>query len=194
MSNLALSLSRFKNMVIRIGALFLVLALGATAFLGLTGSTPKSVAADEKKDAGKPDAAAIQRARDEVKKLDDLYKTAVVGITDTYVEKQADVPAATVAKAVFAAMHKKGYHHARLLDATGKPKSKKNVAETEFEKKVVAELKKGKAYVEEVGVANGKPVFRAGTIVPAVMQQCVTCHGVKQGELLGAIVYEVPIE
>ncbi len=128
-----------------------------------------------------------------MKKLDDLYKTAVVGITANYVEKQSDTPAATVAKAVFEAMHKKGYHTARLLDATGKPKSKKNVAQTDFEKKVVADIKGGKTYVEEIAEHDGKPVLRAGTIVPAVMSQCCVCHKVKEGQLLGVIVYEVPI-
>ncbi len=43
--------------------------------------------------------------------LDDLYKTAVVTITSKYVENQADTPAAAVAKEVFAAMHKKGWHN-----------------------------------------------------------------------------------
>jgi len=180
-------------MLIRMCALLLA-AAGMAGFLAMTCSSPSPVAAEEKKGAAKPDAAAIERARDEVKKLDDLYKTAVVGITETYVEKQADVPAATVAKALFEAMHKKGYHHARLLDATGKPKNKKNVASTDFEKKVVAAMQGGKTYIEEVAEVDGKPVFRAGTIVPAVMKQCVTCHGIKEGQLLGVIVYELPIK
>ena len=146
------------------------------------------------KEPAKADPAAVERAREEVKKLDDLYKTAVVGITKTYVEQQADTPAATVAKSLFEAMHQKGYHHARLLDATGKPKNKKNVATTAFEKKAVEEIKGGKAYVEEIGEKDGKPVYRAGTILPAVMSQCAVCHGGKEGRLLGTIVYEVPIK
>jgi hypothetical protein len=181
-------------MTIRIGSLLFVLAFGVIGVVGLTWSTPQPVAAEEKKEAGKPDAAAVERARAEVKKLDDLYKTAVVGITQTYVEKQSDVPAAAVAKALFDAMHKKGYHTARLVDASGKPKSRKNVAETDFEKKVVADIKGGKTYTEEIGERDGKPVFRAGTIVPAVMKQCSVCHSVKEGELLGVLVYEVPIK
>ncbi len=139
------------------------------------------------------DQAAVERAREQVKMLDDLYKTAVVGITETYVEKQADTPAAAVAKKVFAAMHKKKYHFARLIDATGKPKNLDNVAESDFEKKVVAALQGGKTYYEEIGERDGKPVFRAGTIVPAVLKQCAVCHGGKEGRLLGAIVYEMPI-
>ena len=175
----------------RLGSLVLAVMAGAAAVIALTGAPAEPVAAKEPE---KPDPAAVERARQEVKKLDDLYKTAVVGITKTYVEQQADTPAATVAKGLFEAMHQKGYHNARLIDATGKPKNKKNVAETAFEKKAVEEIKGGKTYVEEVGEQDGKPVFRAGTVVPAVMSQCAVCHGGKEGRLLGAIVYEVPIK
>src|SRR5687768_528026 len=109
----------------RLGSLVLALVAGAAAVVALTRAPAKPVAAKEPE---RPDAAAVERARQEVKKLDDLYKTAVVGITKTYVEQQADTPAATVAKALFEAMHQKGHHHARLIDATGKPKNKENVA------------------------------------------------------------------
>src|SRR5438105_11498774 len=83
------------------------------------------VQADEKK---APDPASVERTRESVKMLDDLYKTAVVAITNKYVEKQSDTPAAEIAKDVFVAMHKKGWHNARLVDATGKPKNKENSA------------------------------------------------------------------
>lgn len=142
-----------------------------------------------------PDKAAVDRACDQVKMLDDLYKTAVVGITKTYVDKQDDTPAAVLAAAVFDAMKKKGYHDARLIDATGKPMRKANAAESEFEKKAVEAMKGGKTYVEEIATKGGKPVFRAATMVPAVMKECVFCHKhVKQGDLLGVIVYELPVK
>jgi uncharacterized membrane protein len=147
--------------------------------------------------AAEPDAAEaakIDRAREQVKMLDDLYKNAVVAITSKYVENQADTPAAAVAKEVFAAMHKKGWHTARLVDVTGRPKNKENVAKTDFEKKAVQEIKSGKTYYEEIGEKDGKPVFRAATVVPAVMQQCVVCHGKRDKNLLGTIVYELPIK
>src|SRR6476620_1558863 len=124
----------------RLGSLVLTLAAGVAATVALSGPPAESVSA---KEPSKPDPAAVERAREEVKKLDDLYKTAVVGITKTYVEQQADVPAAAVAKVVFQAMHDKGYHDARLIDATGKPKHKKHVAETELEKKAVGAMKDG---------------------------------------------------
>jgi hypothetical protein len=80
------------------------------------------------------------------------------------------------------------------VDATGKPKNKENVARTAFEKKAVEEMKGGKTYYEEIGEKDGKPVLRAGTIVPAVLKQCAICHGGKEGRLLGVITYEVPIK
>src|SRR5687767_11306792 len=85
-------------------------------------------------EAETPSAAAIERTRASVRMLDDLYKNAVVTITNRYVELQSDTPAAAVAKEVFEAMHKKGWHTARLVDATGKPKNKANLPQTEFEK------------------------------------------------------------
>jgi hypothetical protein len=68
------------------------------------------------------------------------------------------------------------------------------VAKSEFEKKAVTEIKGGKAYYEEVGEKESKPVLRAATVVPAVMRHCVTRHAKKQGSVLGAITYELPFE
>ena len=141
-----------------------------------------------------PDKAAVDRTREQVKMLDDLYKTAVVKITKVYVGQQGEVPAAVAAMEIFEEMRKKGWHNARLVDASGKPKNKDNVAKTDFEKKAVAAMKEGKTYFEEVGEEKGKPVFRAATVVPAVMKECAVCHKVKEGALLGTIVYELPIK
>jgi len=143
----------------------------------------------------KADDAAVQRARAQVQMLDDLYKDFVVQITATYVGAEENVPAAKVATKVFQAMHKKGWHKARLIDATGQPVRKANLPQTAFEKTAVLEMKNGKAYYDEVGYEKGQKVLRAATIVPVVMKQCITCHqGKKEGELLGAIVYEVPVK
>lgn len=163
---------------------------GVLGIFLMRGVDPAPAQGDKKE----PDKAALERTREQVKMLDTLYKTAVVSITNSYVEGQSSVPAAMVAKDVFAAMHKNGYHNARLIDATGKPKNKKNVANTDFEKKVVEEMKAGKQYYEEVAQVDGKHVLRVGTIVPVVLQQCATCHGKKEGSLLGAIVYELPVK
>ena len=61
---------------------------------------------------------------------------------------------------IFKEMKKKGWHDARLIDVSGKPKNKGNVATTDFEKKAVAAMKEGKTFFEEIGETDGKPVFR----------------------------------
>jgi hypothetical protein len=147
--------------------------------------------------AGGPasDDPAVERARTTVQMLDDLNKGYVVHITDTYVKAQERTPAAKVAKKVFKHMEQKGWGTTRLIDATGEAVNKDNLPRTEFEKQAVAQLKSGKTYFEEIGSKDGKPVLRAATVVPAVMKECVHCHqNVKEGDLLGALVYEVPIK
>jgi hypothetical protein len=162
----------------------------AAVLVAYSGTGP--VRAEDKKP--EPDKAAVERAREQVKMLDDLYKTAVVQMTKLYVGQQGEIPAAVVAMEVFDVMRKKGYHNARLVDVIGKPKRKENVAKTDWEKRAVEQVKAGKAYYEEVGERDGKPVFRAVTAVPAVMKECAACHRVKEGDQLGAIVYELPIK
>jgi hypothetical protein len=146
-------------------------------------------------DKAAPDSAAVERTRDTVKMLDDLYKSAVVHITQTYVKARERTPAAAAAKQIFKDMEAKGWHKARLLDATGEPANKANLPRTAFEKRAVARLQGGQPYYEEVGSSDGKPVLRAATPVPVVMPACVACHPhTKEGQLMGAIVYEVPIK
>jgi hypothetical protein len=167
-----------------------LVALGCVAAVSVSESRRPAVAADAKA----PEKAAVDRSREQVKMLDDLYKTAIVKMTAVYVGQQGEVPAAVAAMEIFDVMKKKGWHNARLVDASGKPKRKANLPQTDFEKKAVAAMKEGKAYFEEVGEENGKPVFRAATVVPAVMKECAVCHKVKEGTLLGTIVYELPIK
>jgi hypothetical protein len=146
-------------------------------------------------DRPKVDEAALERTRTTVKMLDDLHKGYVVNITATYVEGQDKAPAAKVTKKVFKHMEQKGWGSGRLIDATGEPVNPGNRPKTDFEKAAVEHMKKGETYYEEVGVKDGKAVLRAATVVPVVMKQCSGCHnGRKEGELLGAIVYELPIK
>jgi hypothetical protein len=142
-----------------------------------------------------PDRGAVQRAHDTVKLLDDLHKGYVVNITATYVKAQERTPAAHVAKKVFSHIEKNGGPKVRLVDATGSPINKANVAKSDFEKRAIQKLSKGAAYVSEVSRKSDHPVLLAATPVPVVMQQCISCHpGYKAGDLLGAITYEVPIK
>jgi hypothetical protein len=166
--------------------------VGTLALAGALGIWYGGRAHSEEKAA--PDPARVERTRQTVRLLDDLYKSAVVHITETYVTGSEKRPAATVAKKVFADMKAKGHHAARLIDISGRPIKRDNVAKTAFEKRAASLLKKGKAYYEEVDSVKGKPVLRAATLVPAVMNQCVDCHPhVSKGDPLGAIIYEVPI-
>jgi hypothetical protein len=168
--------------------------LAAAVALSLPGR-PKATAADEKTPNPKGvDQAAVERTRATVRMLDNLHKSYVIEITKTYVNAKEKTPAATVLKRVFAFMEKTNDGSGRLIDATGSPLREGNVAKTEFEKKAVAAIKGGKPYIDEVATKDGKPVLRAATVVPAVMDACVNCHpNVKKNDVLGALVYEIPI-
>ncbi len=164
--------------------------LGISLIACLTGLTTRA-------DHHKSDPA-IERARKTVKMLDDVYKTAVVLITDKYVHDEDDFPAGSAAIALFDAINKKGWHEVRLLDATGEPYDDDNVARDAFDKKAIKQLKAGKAFVDEVETKDGKRFLRAATPIPVVMKKCVMCHAhyaeAKEGEPIGLLSYTIPIE
>lgn len=146
--------------------------------------------------ADKPDAA-VERTRKQTKMLDDLYKTAIVLITEHYVK--GDEPAAAVAgKLLWKEMKAKGHHEVRLIDATGDPIEAVNAPADEFEKTAIKEILGGKASVDRVVEKDGKRYLRTATIVPVVMKKCVSCHPhyekVPKGQAIGALAYTVPIE
>ena len=145
-----------------------------------------------------PDPAAVERARKTVRMLDDVYKTAIVLITDKYVHDEGDFPAGSAAIEWFSQISQKGWHDVQLIDVTGEPYNPENVADDAFEKRAVKELKAGKDYVDELTRKDGKAVLRAATAVPVVMQKCVMCHphykDAKKGEAIGTISYTLPIE
>lgn len=147
----------------------------------------------------KPEAdPAVERTREQIKMLDDIYKTAVVAITDKYVHKETDSPAIIVAMGLFDAMKKKGWHEVRLIDATGDPYDEKNVAKDDFEKAAVKALVGGKDYYEQLVKVDGKQRLRAATSVPVVMKKCTMCHEnyktVKDGVAIGLLTYDVPVK
>jgi hypothetical protein len=138
---------------------------------------------------------AVDRAREQVRMLDDLYKNAVVSITKTYVSKQDDRPAIMIAKDVFAAMQKRGWHSARLVDATGEPINDANAPRSEFEKEAYRQIRSGQPYYDRVVGAGKDRRLLAATVVPVVMPKCAECHeNRKVGEILGFLRYEVPIK
>jgi len=171
---------------------FLIAGLAVVLAVSLP-ARPPVAAADDKNPNG-ADAAALERTRATVRMLDNLHKGYVIEITKTYVKAKEQAPAAAVLKRVFAFMEKNGDGTGRLIDATGSPLRDTNVAKTDFEKKAVEAIKGGKPYIDEVATKDGKQVLRAATVVPAVMDACLNCHAnVKKNDVMGALIYEIPI-
>lgn len=166
--------------------------LAVTTVGGFRGRAARADSGAQAKTAADP---PLERAREQVKMLDDLYKTAVVSITERYVGKQDEQPAIMVAKDVFGAMRKQGWHSAKLLDATGDPMNESNAPQTDFEKAAVKEINAGKPYFDRV-VGEGKDRrLLAATVVPVVNKKCAICHNHRKvGEVLGFIRYDVPIK
>jgi hypothetical protein len=133
---------------------------------------------------------ALDRARQQAKMLDELYKNAVVSITNKY----DGPPAIKVAKDLFAAMEKGGWHKAKLVDVTGAPQNEANLPQTGFEKRAAVAITAGKPYFEEVAGSGRDRTLQVATVVPAVTKKCASCHGVKTGDLLGFIRYEIPVK
>jgi hypothetical protein len=171
-------------------SLLTILTVAATGFGGLWLCT---LDADEPQEN-----AALERARKQVRMLDDLYKTAIVLVTENYVEDDSDLAAGDAFQALFKVMKDKGYHEVRLLDATGDPYDPDNAPRDDFETLAVKRIKGGEAYVEKVVQKEGKSYLRAATPVPVVMEKCVLCHdhyaNVPKGQAIGALGYTVPIE
>lgn len=141
---------------------------------------------------------ALERAREKVRMLDDIHKTAVVAITDKYVHKDSDIPAIAIAGGLFGAMKSKGWYESKLIDASGQPYNEKNLPSDDFEKAAVKSLVGGKDYYEQVVTVDGKKHLRAATPVPVVMKKCTMCHDnykeVKEGVPIGVLTYDVLVK
>ncbi len=170
-----------------------VLAAVSALALGLFANSRSN--AENKEQKSDP---ALERTRKQVRMLDDLYKTAVVLITEKYVHSDTDLPAGTAFQALFGAMKKKGWHEVRLLDATGDPIVATNAPADAFEKEAIKQLLAGKAGHEQIVEKENKRYLRSATPVPVVMKKCVMCHphyeNVKEGQAIGALAYTLPIE
>ena len=141
-----------------------------------------------------PADPAVARARREVKMLDDLYKTAVVLITETYVKDESSVSAGEAAQKIFAAMKKNGWHDARLLDASGRPVNAENKPKDDFERTAIKRILAGDAQYDEVVKEGDKRYLRAVTVIPCVNNKCLLCHaGFKVGDVMGGIGYKIPL-
>ena len=137
----------------------------------------------------------LEHARKTVRMLDDIYKTYIVLITEEYVDDPSVLPAATLSKRVFKSMNKKGWHKARLLDATGTPFNPENNPRDAFERDAINAMISGKTYFEKIEKIDGKDHLRAVTSVHAVMKGCISCHPASRvGDLLGGIAYNIALE
>jgi hypothetical protein len=169
----------------------LALVLSASAVVGLNAFYAFS--ADEP-----AEDPAVARARREVKMLDDLYKTAVVLVTDAYVDDEGDLGAGSAFRALFDAMREKEWHDARLVDATGQPYEPTNAPREGFETEAIEQLLAGEMFVERVIEEDGQRYYLAATAIPVVMDKCIMCHAhyadVPAGQAIGAISYRVPIQ
>ena len=169
-----------------------ILTVACTGILGVLVATGGADPKSSKKDP------ALERTRKQVRMLDDIYKSAIVLVTENYVTETTDLPAGSAFKAWFAAVKKKGWHEVRLLDATGEPYNDENTPMKGFEQEAVKQLKQGKLYVDKVVERNGKRYLLAATPIPVVMKKCVMCHDnyadVPAGKPIGALGYTVPIE
>lgn len=146
----------------------------------------------------KPGKKKVERVRREVRMLDDIYKNGIVAITDKYVTDDDMIPAGTAFKLVFKAAEEKGWHRARLVDATGEPIEAENAPEDDFEKSAMKKLVAGETWVEAIEVRDGVSHLRVATPVPVVFDKCVMCHDnyadVPKGQAIGALTYVVPID
>jgi hypothetical protein len=55
-------------------------------------------------------------------------------------------------------------------------------------------MQAGKTSLEEVVGEGAERRLLVATVVPAVLPRCASCHGVKEGELLGFIRYDLPVK
>ncbi len=177
----------------RIRRMLPVLLSGSLVAVGLLMVRP-SVQAEPTKE----EDAALKRTRKQVRMLDDIYKSAIVLITEHYVTEESDLAAGDAFQALFNSMKEKGWHEIRLLDATGEPYDDDNSPKDAFEKSAVKALKGGKEWHEEVITRDGKQLLRAATPLPVVMERCILCHDhykdVPKGQPIGALSYTIAIE
>jgi hypothetical protein len=176
----------------------LSLAVCGLVALALSGPAGRSVAEDKDKGTEKTEKPAVKRARKTVRMLDDIYKSAIVLITDKYVKTKKDYPAGRAAIKWLNDIGKAGHPKTRLIDVSGEPYSDRNVARDDFEKEAVKQLKNGKPYYDKVVEKDGKSYLRAMTAIPVVSNRCIMCHEnyktAKKGEAVGALSYTVPLE
>ncbi|NND97818.1 MAG: DUF3365 domain-containing protein [Pirellulaceae bacterium] len=160
--------------------------------------SPEAILAQEQNGSETPNKKAVNRSRETVKMLDNIFKQTIVMVTDKYVHDENDFAAGSAAVLLFKNISESGDNKVRLIDATGDPYEADNVAKDDFEKQGIKKLKAGAKGHEQIVKKDGKSYLRALTPVPVVMEKCIMCHShyadAKPGEPIGAISYTVPIK
>jgi Protein of unknown function (DUF3365) len=139
---------------------------------------------------------AVERAKKQAKMLDTLYKTAIVLITENYVEGSEDLAAGDAFQALFKSMKDNGFHEVRLLDATGDAYDPDNAPKNDFEKNAVKALLAGKPIYEEVMSEGEKQYLLSATPIPVVMEKCTICHSNYEGVKgpIGSLALKIPLD
>ncbi len=148
-------------------------------------------------EAGKrEEGPAVTRAKRQAKMLDTLYKSAIVLITENYVDGSESLAAGDAFQALFKTMKDNGFHEVRLLDATGDPYDSDNEPKTEFEKKAVKALLDGKPIYERIVKEGDKRFLLSATPIPVVMEKCTMCHSSYEDAKgpIGALGFKIPLE
>jgi Protein of unknown function (DUF3365) len=159
-----------------------------------SGAAEKAATGGAAEKAKTPSPASLDRARREVRLLDDIYKTAIVLITKHYVEEKSSLAAGEAFKLLFQSMDEKGWHEVRLIDAAGEPINDDNKPSDDFEREAVKALLAGKSTFEKVETKDGAQYLRVATPIPLVMEKCTLCHAdYKDKKLVGALGYRLPL-
>lgn len=139
---------------------------------------------------------AVERAKKQAKMLDTLYKTAIVLITEHYVDDSKALAAGDAFQALFKSMKDNGFHEVRLLDATGEAYDSDNEPKTEFEKNAIKALLSGKPIYEQVVKEGEKQYLLSATPIPVVMEKCTLCHSNYEGVKgpIGSLALKIPLE
>ena len=139
---------------------------------------------------------AVARAKKQAKMLDTLYKTAIVLITENYVDGKESLAAGDAFQALFKAMKDNEFHEVRLLDATGDAYDPDNDPKTDFEKEAVKEILAGKPIYERVVKEGDKEFLLSATPIPVVMEKCTMCHSSYENAKgpIGALGLKIPLE
>ncbi len=118
--------------------------------------------------------------------------------TESYVREDTDEPACSLLQEQFADLTAKGLGEFRLMALTAEPIVEHNLPANEFETRAAAELRSGKAAIEQTLRHDGQQVLHSATAIRVTSQRCALCHpnfkGLPADQAVGAFSYRLPID